>query len=49
MMDKKEEKIGKLKAQSKDSRNNTLGDSEGDERENEKNDIIKGIMWECLL
>lgn len=42
-MDTKKEKIGNLKAQSRDSHIDTLGDSER-EKKNEKKETIKGIM-----
>lgn len=41
---KKEEKIKRVEAQSRDSHIYTWGYSEGEERENEKDGIIKGIM-----
>lgn len=48
MMGRKEEKIKRVEAQSRDSHIYTLRHSEREDRENEKDGIIKGVMQECL-
>ena len=47
-MGRKEEKIKRVEAQSRDSHIYTLRHSEREDRENEKDGIIKGVMQECL-
>lgn len=47
-MSRKEDKIQRVEAQSRDSHVCMLRDSERKDRENEKVGIIKGVMEGCL-